>query len=208
LLAAGKRLIDTTCPLVTRVHRAAQALVKDGFHVLVIGRRGHVEVQGIIEDLLSYDVIETADDVRPLASAKLGIVVQTTVPAAQAREIANLVALENPLAEIRFVDTTCDPTRQRIAAVERLVEQVDVLVVVGGRNSNNTRQLAEIGFARGVPTFCVERAADVRPAWFEANDRVGLTAGTSTLDETIEEVRRAILACSGERRTIEQGGTA
>jgi 4-hydroxy-3-methylbut-2-enyl diphosphate reductase len=206
LLAAGKRLVDTTCPLVTRVHRAAQQLARQGFHVLVIGRRGHVEVQGIVEDLAAFDIVERPDNVREFGSRKLGIVVQTTTPVTTARELYDLIALYNPLAEIRYVDTICDPTKQRIAAVEALVDRIDVLVVVGGRNSNNTRQLAEIGLGRGVPTFCVQRAEEVQRCWFEGDERVGLTAGTSTLDETVQEVKAAILSCASATVRSEVSG--
>src|SRR5215213_4942477 len=87
LVSAGRELIDTTCPLVTRVHRAAQQLSAEGFYVLVIGRRGHVEVQGIIEDLADCQVIEQPEDVRAFTAERLGIVVQTTVPTAKAREL-------------------------------------------------------------------------------------------------------------------------
>src|SRR5262245_32003203 len=166
LQAAGKQLVDTTCPLVTRVHKAALALQAEGYHVLVIGRRGHVEVQGVIEDLHSCDVVQDADEVRTYPHDRLGIVCQTTATARNVRKVCAAVEAKNPRAEVRFVDTVCHPTKAHQQSVERLAEQVEVVVVVGGRNSNNTRELAEYCRGRGLPTYHVQGAADLDPAWF------------------------------------------
>jgi 4-hydroxy-3-methylbut-2-enyl diphosphate reductase len=194
LESAGKRLLDTTCPLVAKVHTTATALAEDGFHVLVIGRRGHVEVRGIVEDLPSYDVVQSIDDVRPYPFDRLGVVCQTTVAPHDAERIHAAIRHANPTAEVRFVDTVCQPTRDRQNAVGRLAAQVDCMVVVGGRNSNNTRQLVERCRELGVPVHQVQGAADVDPAWFRGFETVGLTAGTSTLDATIDEVHGALLS--------------
>jgi 4-hydroxy-3-methylbut-2-enyl diphosphate reductase len=189
---ARKQLIDTTCPLVARAHAAARKLQDEGFHVLVIGRRGHVEVRGIVEDLTSFDVIEGPEDVRRYPHAKLGITCQTTATAANVKRIREAVAATNPHAEIRFVDTVCHPTKEHQEALEQLLDQVEAIVVVGGRNSNNTRELAARCRERGVPALHVQSAADLDPVWFADYEVVGLTAGTSTLDTTIEEVRHAL----------------
>jgi 4-hydroxy-3-methylbut-2-enyl diphosphate reductase len=192
--AAGKRLIDTTCPLVRRVHLAAQALARDGYHVIVVGRPGHVEVQGIVEDLDRFDVVANVADVRAWPHAKLGIVCQTTSPPRLVAEIHAAVRRRNPHAEIRLIDTVCQPTRDRQHAVERLCREVDLVVVVGGANSNNTRQLVELCRARGTRAVQVQSAEQLDPAWFRGCRAVGLTAGTSTLDETVEEVHSALAA--------------
>ncbi len=197
LRRAGKRLLDTTCPLVERAHQAAQKLQADGCHVLVIGKRGHVEVQGIIEDLRSFDVIQSADEVRTYPHARLGIMCQTTTPAPLALEIRAAVAAANPHADVRFIDTICLPTKEHQRALERLLDQVEAVVVVGGRNSNNTRQLVVRCQERGLRAYHVQGADDLRPEWFDRVATVGLTAGTSTLDETIEAVHRALLSMSG-----------
>src|SRR5262249_34362998 len=104
LEAAGKQLVDTTCPLVTRVHRAAQVLQPEGYHVLVIGKPGHVEVEGIIQDLDSYDVLPGPDAVRRYPQRRLGIVCQTTSTTRNVEAVRLAVAESNPGAEIRFVD--------------------------------------------------------------------------------------------------------
>ena len=190
---AGKQLLDTTCPLVDRAHQAAQKLQADGCHVLVIGKPGHIEVQGVIEDLRSYDVVPTAAAVRPYPHARLGIMCQTTTPVALAEEIRRAVAAKNPHAEIRFVDTICLPTEEHQRALERLLDQVEAVVVVGGRNSNNTRQLVLRCQERGLPAYHVQGPDDLQPEWFDGIETVGLTAGTSTLDETIDAVQRALI---------------
>lgn len=195
---AGKTLIDTTCPLVTRAHDAARKLRDAGYHVLVIGRPGHVEVQGIIEDLDSFDVIQAPADVRTYPHSRLGIMCQTTTPVAHADAIRAAIAACNPHAEVRFIDTICHPTKDHQAALDRLLDRVDAVVVVGGRNSNNTRQLVGRCRERGLPAFHVQAAADLRPEWFEGIGTVGLTAGTSTLDETIQEVHQALVHMGAE----------
>jgi 4-hydroxy-3-methylbut-2-enyl diphosphate reductase len=193
LTEAGKTLVDTTCPLVTRAHQAAQRLRDDGFFVIVIGRRGHVEVQGIVEDLPSHAVVESAEEVTAYASRRIGVVCQTTVPAEHAARVRREIEARNPEAEVRFVDTVCHPTKDHQRSLERLLDRVDAVVVVGGRNSNNTRELAALCRSRGCPALHVQSAADLDPDWFQGVQTVGLTAGTSTLDSTIEGVYQALL---------------
>jgi 4-hydroxy-3-methylbut-2-enyl diphosphate reductase len=196
LESAGKRLVDTTCPLVTRAHQAAQKLQREGRHVIVIGRRGHVEIQGIVEDLRSYDIVQRPDEVKTYPSKNLGILCQTTTPARLSLAIRLAVARLNPDADIHFIDTICHPTKDHQEAVARLLDVVDAMVVVGGKNSNNTRELVARCREKGVPTYHVQGAADLDPAWFTGIEAVGLTAGTSTLDSSIEEVKEALEAYS------------
>ncbi len=188
LEGAGKRLIDTTCPLVERVHRAAQALQADGYHVLVLGRRAHAEVRGIVEDLTTYDVLESLEDVMDFGRPKLGLVCQTTTPPDLAKQILAAVRARNPAAQVRFADTICQPTRERQQALERLLYKVDAMVVGGGKNSNNTRQLVERCRAANVPVWHVQDAAGLADCGLDGHQVVGLTAGTSTPDETIDAV--------------------
>lgn len=193
LEGAGKRLLDTTCPLVTRAHRAAQDLQAAGYFVLVIGKRDHVEVRGIVEDLAAFEVLADADAVRTYPHDRLGIVCQTTTAERTARKVREAVEDLNPHAvDVRFVDTICHPTKDHQRALERLLGMVDAMVVVGGRNSNNTRQLVASSRERGVPALHVQGPDDLDPAFFEGVEAVGLTAGTSTLDATIEAVRSSL----------------
>jgi 4-hydroxy-3-methylbut-2-enyl diphosphate reductase len=192
LQAAGRRLIDTTCPVVRRLHESATALAAQGYYVLVIGQSGHAEVQGIVEDLPACEIVSRVNEVRSYPSQRLGIVCQTTTPPWLAAELRLAIGLRNRHAEIRFVDTICRTTRERQAAVERLLEHVEAVVVVGGRNSNNTRALVQLCLERGVPAYHVQSAADIQRAWFDGYQTVGLTAGTSTLDSTIREVHEVL----------------
>ena len=193
LLSAGKRLIDTTCPLVTRVHRVAHDLQSQGYHVLVIGRRGHVEVNGITEDLDHCDVIESVEHVCAYKYDRLGIICQTTVTDERAAAIRTAIAERNATAEIRFIDTVCSPTKERQTALELLLERVDAVVVVGGRNSNNTRELVARCDQKDKPVVHVQDALELQADWFRNFQSVGLAAGTSTLPDTIDRVHQALL---------------
>lgn len=200
LEAGGKGLIDTTCPLVLRVHQAARKLQAEGYFVLMIGRKGHVEVQGVIEDLDDAEVIESEADVRPFGRPRLGVVCQTTAAESRVAAIREAVAERNPDAEIRFIDTVCLPTKEHQRSLDRLLTQVEAVVVVGGSNSNNTRELVERCRRANRPVVHVQSAADLDPEWFAGFASVGLTAGTSTLDRTIDEVERALVRIGWHHR--------
>ncbi len=189
----GRRVLEATCPLVHVAHRALKELVEAGFHPVVVGQRGHVEVRGLTEDFAEADIILTEADVAALAERpKFGLVAQTTQPVARLRRLAELVRRRFPRSEIRIVDTVCQPTKQRQTAAEELARAADVVVVIGGANSNNTRELAATCARYCARVHHVQSAADLRPEWFFASDTVGLTAGTSTPDWLIEQVTAAI----------------
>ncbi|MFK7819354.1 MAG: 4-hydroxy-3-methylbut-2-enyl diphosphate reductase [Planctomycetaceae bacterium] len=200
---AGKKLIDTTCPLVSRVHRAAQTFDRQDYLVLVIGRPGHVEVQGIVEDLKDYVVVPSVESVRFYAVTHIGIVCQTTMPPDTVEEIRTAISAKNPETEIRFVNTVCQPTLDRQAAVDRLANLVELVVVVGGNNSNNTRQLVRRVQSMGSRAIHIESAADLVDYKFYGVKAVGLTAGTSTPDSVIEEVYSALSAVNEKRPALQ-----
>lgn len=200
LTVSGKRLIDSTCPLVRRAHRAAQCLAAEGRHVLVLGKPGHVEVQGIVDDLTSFDVIPGVEHVRAYAYERLGVVCQTTMAPRQAEAILAAIRQRNPQADVRFIDTICQPTRDRQQAVTRLLELVDAMVVVGGRHSNNTRELVALCRTHHTPVCHVQSTADLDRGWFKDHRIIGLTAGTSTPDAVINAVERALTHIDKEER--------
>ena len=193
LEASGKTLIDTTCPLVRRVHQIARGLQEKGYFVVVCGRKDHVEVRGIVGDLERFAVVERPEDVLVYPADRIAVVCQTTTPPALRDILFETISRKNAGKVIRFIDTICGPTRERQEAVENLLPKVQALVVVGAKNSNNTRQLRTLGENAGLPCFQIERASELRPEWFYGLDTVGLTAGTSTLDQTIDEVYRALV---------------
>lgn len=197
LVDAGKELIDTTCPLVRRVHEAAQQLQRAGFFVVVVGRPDHVEVRGIVGDLDRFAVVPDVASVRRYDQPRLGVVCQSTTPPVEADRVLAAIRAANPLSVVRYLDTICRPTRERQDAARDLVDAVDAVVVVGGRHSNNTRQLARLAEARGVPVAHVQAAADLDPEWLVQFSVVGLTAGTSTLERTIDEVEQEMVRIGG-----------
>ena len=188
LEVAGKELIDTTCPLVRRVHLAAQTLEKQGYFVIVIGKPSHVEVRGIVGDLSKYAVVARPEDVHRYEAARLGVVCQTTTAPASAQAILNEIEARNPDKKILFASTICRPTLDRQAAARALLREVQLLVVAGGKDSNNTLELVRLARDRGTPCLHVQSADDLKVEWFVGFEMVGLTAGTSTPDWVIEAV--------------------
>ena len=188
-LGLGLNLLEATCPLVQLVHRSATRLANEGWHPVIVGQRNHAEVRGITEDLAEYDVVLSAEDVLALSPrSKFGIVAQTTQPIDKVKTLVDLIGKRFPQAEVRFIDTVCQPTKQRQSAAIEVSQQADAMVVVGGTKSNNTRELAAT-CARYCPCVIqIQSAAELRPEWFEGVQTVGLTAGTSTPDAVIAEV--------------------
>lgn len=194
----GYRVIDASCPLVMRVHRAVGELVQAGYHPVVIGQAEHVEVKGIVGDLKDYTVLRDASEIPKLAGkTKIGIVSQTTQQIDYVLDIVAEIRKACPDADIQFRDTVCKPTKDRQVAVRELAREVDLMIVVGGYNSSNTKKLKLVCDELGVKAYHIERASELTVEMFEGHDHVGITAGTSTPQEVIEEVYRAILKMPG-----------
>jgi 4-hydroxy-3-methylbut-2-enyl diphosphate reductase len=193
----GLHVIEATCPLVHRAHESLRQLVSQGFHPVVIGLRGHVEVRGLTEDFAEVDVVLTAEEVARLRPRKrFGVVAQTTQPVERVRELVRLLRGCFPEAEVRFVDTVCRPTKERQHAAVELARQCDVVIVIGGAHSNNTRELVNTCRGHCQRVHHVQGRNDLNPEWFDAARIVGLTAGTSTPDEVIAEVEERLQAIS------------
>jgi 4-hydroxy-3-methylbut-2-enyl diphosphate reductase len=187
----GLHVEQATCPLVHFAHRTLHALVAEGFHPVVIGQRDHVEVRGLTGDLADFDVVLTADDMDRLKERpRFGVVSQTTQPIARVRELVAQLRRRFPAAEVRFRDTVCQPTKQRQQAAQQLSRQCDVVIVIGGAHSNNTRELAATCSQHCARVHHVQTGSDLRREWFTDARRIGITAGTSTPDEQIDAVER------------------
>jgi len=185
----GLKVLEATCPLVHYAHRAVANLVRAGFHPVIIGKRDHVEVRGLTEDLLEYDVVLSEDDVAGLRErARFGIAAQTTQPIDRVRHLVALIQTRFPASQVRFHDTVCQPTKQRQSAAVELAQQSDVVIVIGGAHSNNTRELVATCAQYCPRVHHVQNARDLCPAWFATARTVGMTAGTSTPDRVIDEV--------------------
>jgi 4-hydroxy-3-methylbut-2-enyl diphosphate reductase len=190
LLDEGRELHDAACPLVKRVHLALQKLVAEGRHPVVIGKADHVEVRGLVGDLDDYTVILDEADLAQLEGRdRLGVVAQTTQPLERVLRLVEALRACYPAADVRFIDTVCQPTKDRQESLHRLVGESEVVVVVGGPDSNNSRKLTELARKMGRPSYQVAGAGELRPEWFAGLRVVGLTAGTSTPDRVIDEVR-------------------
>lgn len=204
LASTGLTVIDTTCPLVRRVHAAAQRLAAEGRHVVVIGQPGHVEVRGIIEDLPEYSVWPDPSAVHPVSSSRLGVIAQSTTRPDVAEAVLAEIHHQFPSADIEWIDTICQPTRDRQQALEELLAEVTVLIVVGGPRSNNSRALQQRALDQGVRAYLIQTMEELDPDWLTTDDVVGLTAGTSTPDDVIDAVaaRLDAIAATYHRTTV------
>jgi len=191
--ALGLNVVEATCPLVHAAHRAVAALVRDGYHPIIIGQRAHVEVLGLTEDLDGFDVVLDEEDVLALDEhPRMGIAAQTTQPLEKVQHLVALIRRRFPQADVRFIDTVCQPTKQRQGAALELARQCDVVIVIGGANSNNTRELVNTCRHECSRVHHVQTDLDLRPEWFREAQTVGITAGTSTPDDVIDRVDQRI----------------
>jgi len=199
--AIGLTVVEATCPLVYVAHRAVAALVRDGYHVVIVGQRDHVEVRGLTGDLDRFDVVIDEADVLALEEhPRIGIAAQTTQPVDRVRQVVALIRRRFPQSDVRFLDTVCKPTKERQTAAVDMARQADVVVVVGGRSSNNTRELVKTCGRYCSRVHHVETEEDVRAEWFDAASVIGVTAGTSTPDDVIDRVEARIRLCAATGR--------
>jgi 4-hydroxy-3-methylbut-2-en-1-yl diphosphate reductase len=191
--ARGLKVLEATCPLVQVAHRSLAKLVAEGFHPVIIGKRDHVEVRGMTEDLKEFDVVLSEEDVAALDGRRnFGVMAQTTQPVERVRSLVRRIRERFPASEVRFVDTVCQPTKQRQHAAVEIAQKCSVVVIIGGAHSNNTQELVKT-----CSQFCprvhhVQTADDLRDEWFRPEDVVGITAGTSTPDATIDDIERRL----------------
>ena len=200
-------VVEATCPLVHVAHRAVAALVRDGYHVVIIGQRDHVEVRGLTGDLDNFDVVLDEEGVLALEEhPRIGIAAQTTQSIEKVQHLVDLIRRRFPQSEVRFLDTVCKPTKERQSAAVEMARQADVVIVVGGRSSNNTRELVKTCARYCARVHHVQTDADVLPEWFDAAWVVGLTAGTSTPDDVIDRVETRIRAAACRAEAQKGGG--
>lgn len=182
----GLTVADATCPYVKKVHMAAGRLVREGYCVIVVGEPGHPEVEGILghagDDARVVSCAADADELS--LKGKVGLVVQTTQTA---QNLAEVVASITPrVQELRVINTICAATSERQQAAATLAKRCDCMVVVGGKNSGNTRRLAQICADACERTYHIEEASELEATWFANARHIGITAGASTPQEHIE----------------------
>ncbi len=194
----GFLLVDTTCPIVAKAQGIAAQLAHDGFTIVIFGDSAHTEVRGLLgwagsAALASTDGASLLESGLLGDSAKIAVMAQTTQPADAFADFAASLCgtLSSNVKELRVVNTLCDATRRRLESARLLAERVDLMLVVGGKNSANTQRLAE-ACSNIVETHHIECAGELRKPWFKDKSRVGVTAGASTPDSSIEEVERRV----------------
>jgi len=190
--ARGFSIFDATCPLVTKVHVEVAKLAREGYEFIMIGHKGHPEVEGTMGQLdggihLVEDVADVAR-IQPSQTDKLAVVTQTTLSVDDAAEITAAVRQRFPNVRQPKQQDICYATQNRQDAVKMMSPQVDVVLVVGSPTSSNSNRLAELARKLGVPSYMVDNAGELRPEWLEGRARVGITAGASAPEVLVQEV--------------------
>ncbi|WP_372722175.1 4-hydroxy-3-methylbut-2-enyl diphosphate reductase [Immundisolibacter sp.] len=188
----GLRSIDATCPLVTRVHGRAQRYANQDYDVVIVGHVGHPEVEGTRGSVNGrVHVVGEPQEVAGLVvkdPARVAYVTQTTLSLDDTREVIDALKNRFPAARGPDTDDICYATQNRQNAVKALLADIDVLLVVGARNSSNSNRLREVGTRAGKPAWLVNDASELDPTWFKPESRVGITAGASTPQRLVDEV--------------------
>lgn len=188
----GFEVFDATCPLVTKVHVEVAKLAKEGYEFIMIGHKGHPEVEGTMGQLSSgihlVEDVEDVANVSPSQTDKLAVVTQTTLSVDDAAEISAAVRARFPNVREPKQQDICYATQNRQDAVKILSPQVDLVIVVGSPTSSNSNRLRELAQRLGTESYMVDSAAELRPEWFEGKSRVGLTAGASAPEILVREV--------------------
>ena len=188
----GFQVFDATCPLVTKVHVEVAKLAKEGFEFIMIGHKGHPEVEGTMGQLsegihLVEDVADVAR-VAPRQTERLAVVTQTTLSVDDAADITAAVKARFPAIRSPKMQDICYATQNRQDAVKLMSKQVDVVVVVGSPTSSNSNRLRELAARLGTPAYMVDDATELHPDWFDGKQTVGITAGASAPEKLVQGV--------------------
>jgi 4-hydroxy-3-methylbut-2-enyl diphosphate reductase len=188
----GFRVFDATCPLVTKVHVEVAKLHREGYDFIMVGHKGHPEVEGTMGQLnTGIYLVEDESDVAALQlpqTDKIAVVTQTTLSVDDAAGILAAIRARFPKVRAPKQQDICYATQNRQDAVKLLSPQVDVVVVVGSPTSSNSNRLRDVAAKFGTPAYMVDHAGELRPEWFEGKSRVGLTAGASAPDVLVQQV--------------------
>ena len=188
----GFQIFDATCPLVSKVHIEVAKLSKEGYDFLMVGHKGHPEVEGTMGQLHEgIHLVEDVDDVwrvQPRQTERLAVVTQTTLSVDDTAEIFAAIKQRFPHVREPKQQDMCYATQNRQDAVKLMTPQVDVAIVVGSPTSSNSNRLREVAQRLGKPAYMVDTVADLKPEWFDGAQSVGLTAGASAPDVLVQEV--------------------
>jgi 4-hydroxy-3-methylbut-2-enyl diphosphate reductase len=207
----GLRAIDATCPLVTKVHLEALRFSRENYHIFLIGHEGHDEVLGTMGEAPGHiTLIESVEDVEALqlpSDAKVAFLTQTTLSINDAEVIIAALKRRFPMIAGPTRDDICYATQNRQEAVQAVVPEADAVIVLGSKNSSNSRRLAELAQTHGKPAYLIDCAAEIGPDWFDGTETVLITAGASAPEENVEECvayLRAQFGATVETRTVRE----
>ena len=190
------RVIDATCPLVTKVHIQAQRYAKKGYALVMIGHLGHEEVEGTIGSVdIPVHLVSQVSDVAALTvglKEPIAYVTQTTLSMDDTRDIIDSLTQRYPHIEGPHVDDICYATQNRQTAVRALAEQVDLVLVVGARNSSNSNRLREVAASQNIPAYLVQDETELQPSWLLGVSKIGITSGASTPEVLVKRVVAAL----------------
>lgn len=182
----GLDIVDTTCPLVSAIYRAGNALEADGYRILILGDKKHIEVKGIASRMKHPIIVNNKADLEQAdLPDKIGVICQSTFSQNRFDELVSLI--QQRCEDVRVKNTICSPTKKRQLAAEKLARQVEIMIVVGGFHSSNTKKLVELT-RKYVESHHVETADDLDQQWFRNKTEVGITSGASTADWIVEEI--------------------
>ncbi len=191
----GHTIIDATCPFVKKAQHYAKLLKEEGYKIVILGDREHPEVKGLVSYAGKGAIVVKSADEYPRKTGKVGVVVQTTQNVETLKKLVS-VAVEHT-KELKVYNTICNSTALRLKETEEMARKADVMVIVGGKNSANTTQLARLCETLGVRTYHIETSEELKDSWFKGVQVVGLTAGASTPDWIIKDIKKSIKDIGG-----------
>ena len=190
--------IDATCPLVTKVHKEVNHYLKNNYEIIMIGHKGHPEVEGTLgQDPTSkkMHLIEKVSDIHNLNISnekKIAYVTQTTLSLDETKDVIKELKSKFPMIEGPKADDICYATQNRQDAIKQLLPQADILFVVGSKNSSNSNRLKELGEKKGIPSILIDDMSDFNPAWLDNKKNIAITAGASAPEILIKQLTKLI----------------
>jgi 4-hydroxy-3-methylbut-2-enyl diphosphate reductase len=192
---SGHEIIDATCPFVKKAQEYAKLLSEEGYQVLILGDSNHPEVKGILSYAGKDASVIISSSPLPKLKRKVGIVVQTTQPLDALKEL--IARTIGKVSDLKVYNTICNSTAQRLGETEKMARKVDLMIVVGGKNSANTTQLTRLCESLGVKTYHIETASEIKKSWIKGSKKIGITAGASTPEWIIEETENKLKDIGG-----------
>ncbi len=195
IASRGCEIIDATCPFVKKAQYYAKLLSEEGYQVVILGEKNHPEVQSLMSYADNQAIVVNGNAPLPKLRNRVGIVVQTTQPLEALKKVLSDVIKQTK--EIKVYNTICNSTALRLKETEMMADKVDVMFVVGGKNSANTTQLTLLCRSLSVPTHHIETSSEIKKEWIKGAKKVGITAGASTPKWIIQEVGKRIRHTGG-----------